>query len=113
MYCNECGAELVTENERDDDVCIHCKPKFRYPDLNPYREVSKIRLWCLTHRVVLQNAGSDRIFAPTCGILNDSLKQRQDREGWLEFDLSEFMCPVSEDCDQDWSVQSDERLHDT
>lgn len=82
-------------------------------EMNPYREVGRIRLWCITHKRVLRNCGNDRIFVPTCGIPEDSLKARQDRYGWLEFDLSEFMCPASKMCDQDWTVQTDERIHDT
>lgn len=81
---------------------------------NPFREVSKIRLWCLTHKRVLRNCGSERIFTPTYGIWpDDSLKARQDRHGWLEFDLSEFTCPASKTCNQDWTVQTNEHIHDS
>ena len=66
---------------------------------------TSVRLFCARHKCTLENIGSGSILYPT----NDLFCPEPDKDGWFEFDMSEYSCPnwtEDNDCSESYEVQA-------
>ena len=74
---------------------------------NKFRVVTKFRLVCAEHNVLLDNVGNGRFTYPTDTIV----EPYKDEDGWWELDLSEYACPRNDEgaCADSWTMETQER----